>query len=178
MKKSTPYLMMIMPAIYSFIYFGCVELFFLNKSLWKGALFSVPAFLMILICLAAYINHSGRLTQENKGRIYSFYKYSCFVNLILLVVPFMIIFSHGSWVLLSGVCVVNSFALLNLIALLKLMGGQTMSKDETSSAPNSIYSETQSTQPMVNPASGMPMIGGVSGLDVSGNSWGTNNDDM
>ena len=178
MKKSTPYLMMIMPAIYSFIYFGCVELFFSNKYLWKGALFSTPAFLMILICLAAYINHSGKLTQENKGWIYSFYKYSCICNLILLVIPFVILFSHGSWVLLSGVCVVNSFALLNLIALLKLMGGQNLSKDETSNASNLIYSESQSTQPMVNPASGMPMIGGVSGLDVSGNSWGTNNDDI
>lgn len=26
----------------------------------------------------------------------------------------------------------------------------------------------------VNPASGMPMVGGISGLDIHGNSWGTN----
>jgi len=31
---------------------------------------------------------------------------------------------------------------------------------------------------LINPSTGLPMVGGMSGIDVQGNSWGTNNNDV
>ncbi|MDV0787456.1 hypothetical protein VC623_22885 [Citrobacter amalonaticus] len=39
---------------------------------------------------------------------------------------------------------------------------------------NSSFNDSFSNEITVNPASGMPMVGGISGLDIHGNSWGTN----
>ncbi|MEO3325850.1 hypothetical protein ABHD20_25015 [Enterobacter cloacae] len=38
---------------------------------------------------------------------------------------------------------------------------------------NTSFNDSFSTGITVNPASGMPMVGGISGLDIHGNSWGT-----
>ena len=39
---------------------------------------------------------------------------------------------------------------------------------------NTSFNDSFSNGITVNPASGMPMVGGISGLDIHGNSWGTN----
>ena len=39
---------------------------------------------------------------------------------------------------------------------------------------NTSFNDSFSNGIPVNPASGMPMVGGISGLDIHGNSWGTN----
>lgn len=62
------------------------------------------------------------------------------------------------------------------------MAINTFSSSQTSVSENSIGSncissssnETIINELIVNPSSGVPMVGGISGLDVHGNSWGTN----
>ncbi len=44
----------------------------------------------------------------------------------------------------------------------------------TNSPMNTSFNDSFSNGITVNPASGMPMVGGISGLDIHGNSWGTN----
>ncbi|EDV0839718.1 hypothetical protein OY10_004589 [Salmonella enterica subsp. enterica serovar Havana] len=44
----------------------------------------------------------------------------------------------------------------------------------SSFSQNSSFNDSFSDGITVNPASGMPMVGGISGLDIHGNSWGTN----
>lgn len=42
---------------------------------------------------------------------------------------------------------------------------------------NNFSFDNHTTGITINPASGMPMIGGISGMDIQGNSWGTNFND-
>ncbi|EPA1042568.1 hypothetical protein ACQZWC_004256 [Enterobacter bugandensis] len=44
----------------------------------------------------------------------------------------------------------------------------------TTNRDNTYFNDSFSNGITVNTASGMPMVGGISGLDVHGNSWGTN----
>lgn len=45
---------------------------------------------------------------------------------------------------------------------------------DVSSSVQSVNHSFSNTDLVINPSSGMPMIGGISGLDIHGNSWGTN----
>ena len=45
---------------------------------------------------------------------------------------------------------------------------------DVSSSVQSVNHSFSNTDLIINPTSGMPMVGGISGLDVHGNSWGTN----
>lgn len=55
--------------------------------------------------------------------------------------------------------------------------GSQMSIQDAGITPvplNTSFNDSFSNGITVNPASGMPMVGGISGLDIHGNSWGTN----
>lgn len=67
---------------------------------------------------------------------------------------------------------------MNDMKIISFSGSQMSMQDTNiSSFPLNSYSSFNhsfSNGITVNPASGMPMVGGISGLDIHGNSWGTN----
>ncbi|EGN1961557.1 hypothetical protein IR662_002941 [Salmonella enterica] len=66
---------------------------------------------------------------------------------------------------------------MNDMKIISFSGSQITGFDANSTVfPVDCYSSSSDmNQSMVlNPSSGMPMVGGISGLDIHGNSWGTN----
>ncbi|HEM7419294.1 hypothetical protein QNN86_20590 [Citrobacter sp. C348] len=69
----------------------------------------------------------------------------------------------------------TQYILTEDMKIVNFSGGETSFQNNGFSIPlNSSSNDAFDHGLVVNPASGMPMAGGISGLDIHGNSWGTN----
>ncbi|UXY13555.1 hypothetical protein N7922_24705 (plasmid) [Kosakonia sp. ML.JS2a] len=174
MKTTTCCSMIATPIIISFFYFGGLELLAGDKALAKGMVLSFIADVFCLIAMSAYLFKRRRLSEEDEKKIIFLLRISGCVTLVILLSVTAVFYTETSFLIELGAGFISLASFSNLFFLLKNMGGN-MNISSTKFhglEPNNLNFDD--SQPLVNPANGLPMIGGVSGMDVEGNSWGTN----